>query len=61
MINRHGLKINGLKNAAHNTIHCCWDGCRTQISYDVNSGNLYTNDHIGQSWTMYHEDRKSVV
>ena len=51
MLNTYGLKMTGIRKASGAT--CNWDG-RTQISYDTETGEIYTNDHIGDSWSQYH-------
>lgn len=55
-INTHGLKMSGLKKASGATVN--WtvqSGGHTQISYDMDTGDVLTADHIGQSWTVYHD------
>ena len=56
MLNKYGLKMSGLKKASAETVN--WrvgSGGHTQISYDRATGEILTNDHIGQSWTEYHD------
>ena len=56
MVNTHGLKMIGLKAACQETVN--WDprsGGHTQISYDKSTGEIFATDHIGQSWTVYHD------
>ena len=55
-VNTHGHKMNGLRRASSETIN--WNprfGGHTQISYDMSTGDILTNDHIGQSWSEYHD------
>ena len=56
MLNKYGLKMSGIKKASAATVN--WSarsGGHTQISYDRATGEILTNDHIGQSWTEYHD------
>ena len=56
MLNKYGYKMSGLKKASAATVN--WSarsGGHTQISYDRSTGEVLTNDHIGQSWTEYHD------
>ncbi len=59
MINKYGMKMNGLRAASGNTIN--WtprSGGYTQISYDRATGEVLTNDHVSlgyNSWTEYHD------
>ena len=55
-INTHGIKMNGLRKAAHETKGLSpYGDIRTQISYDRDTGDIYTNDHIGENWSQYHD------
>jgi hypothetical protein len=55
-INTHGIKINGLRKAAHETKGLSpYGDVRTQISYDRDTGDIYTNDHIGDDWSRYYD------
>ena len=61
-VNTHGLKMVGLRKACHQTVD--WDarsGGHTQISYNRDTGEIYTDDHIGQNWTEYHDPAVVVV
>ena len=63
-VDTHGLKMTGLRKACHETVD--WDarsGGFTQISYNRDTGEIYTDDHIGfmQSWTEYHDTAVVVV
>ena len=59
MINKYGMKMNGLRAASGNTIN--WtprSGGYTQISYDRATGEVLTYDHVSlvyNSWTEYHD------
>ena len=53
MINKYGLKMHGLKKASSETVNWKARGWHTQISYDTESGDIYTNDHCGESWSVY--------
>lgn len=60
MINKHGLKMNGLKKASSETknLNGYYSGRYIQISYDKSTGEVLTDFHcsIGQnSWTEYHD------
>lgn len=58
-INRHGLKMHGLKAASGYTEdYGYYSGHYVQISYDRNTGDILANYHysLGQnSWTQYHD------
>ena len=60
-INKHGLKINGLKKASGDTVDWGYTGWHTQICYDTDTGDIYTHDHCGQSWTRYHDPEVITV
>ena len=52
----HGLIMRGIRKASGETVD--WDprsGGYTQISYDMATGDIMTNDHIGESWSKYHD------
>lgn len=54
--NTYNLKMKGLKKASGATVN--WSprsGGHTQISYDMATGEILTNDHIGESWSVYHD------
>lgn len=51
-INTYGIKMNGLRKAAHETKGLSpYGDIRTQISYDRDTGDIYTDDHIGENWS----------
>lgn len=58
-INKHGLKMNGLKAASGWTENYgYYSGQYVQISYDRNTGDVLADYHysLGQnSWTRYHD------
>ena len=54
--NTYDLTMKGLRKASGATVN--WaprSGGHTQISYDMTTGEILTNDHIGQSWTDYQD------
>ena len=57
-INKHGLKMNGLKQASGETVN--WVPCSggyTEIFYNMENGNIWTIDQVSlgeNSWTVYH-------
>lgn len=58
-INKHGLKMHGLKAASGETRNYgYYSGHYVQISYDTDTGDVLTDYHysLGQnSWTRYHD------
>lgn len=56
-LNRHGLKMVGLRSASGNTIN--WSprsGGYTEVFYDMDSGDVWTVDQVSlghNSWTEY--------
>ncbi len=53
MIDKHGLKMMGLKKASGNTYNCK-DDAYTQISYDTRDGEILTDwHHETNEWTSY--------
>lgn len=61
-VNTYGLKMIDLEKASKATAD--WPrssgGC-TQISYDRTTGQIYTNDHVGDSWTKYHDENVFTI
>ena len=57
-LNKHGLKMNGLKAASGET--CKWVGY-TQISYDMETGEVLVDNHAGNSETSWSDYHKSNV
>lgn len=59
-INKHGLKINGLKKASSDTQdYGYYSGKYIEIFYDRESGDVITKFQysLGQnSWTVFHDD-----
>ena len=56
MLNKYGYKMIGIKRASRETVNwACGSGGHTQISYGRSTGEVLTNDHVGQSWTQYHD------
>lgn len=51
-VNKHNLKMDGLKKASGMT--CRWCGY-TQISYDMETGDVLAVDHIRGEWSQYHD------
>ena len=64
-INKHGLKMTGLKAASGETKdYGPYDGRYVQISYDMSDGEILTDYHcsFGQnSWSEYHSDNIITV
>ena len=61
MLNTHGLKIKGIKAASGETLNWYDTGWHTQISYDTESGEVYTSLHLGDSWTQWDDDTVITV
>ena len=55
MLNTHGLRIKGIKAASRETCNWYSTGWHTQISYDTESGEIYTSLHLGDSWTQWND------
>lgn len=56
-INKHGLKMRGLKSASGGTKNY-GRNCYIQISYNTRTGEVLTDYHCsigGNSWTEYHD------
>ena len=56
-INKHGLKMHGLKSASGDT-RDYGRNCYIQISYNTRTGEVLTDYHCsigGNSWTEYHD------
>lgn len=58
-INKHGLKMHGLKKASGMTkdLRGYYSGHYIQLSYDLDTGNILTDYHynLGENWwTKYH-------
>lgn len=56
-INKHGLKMRGLKSASGDTKNY-GRNCYIQISYNTRTGEVLTDYHCsigGNSWTEYHD------
>lgn len=50
------MKIKGLKKAAGVTQGCSYRmGGRVQISLDTETGRVYTDYHVGQTWSVYRD------
>ena len=61
MLNTHGLKIKGIKAASGETLNWYDTGWHTQISYDTETGRIYTGLHLGDSWTQWDDDTVITV
>ena len=46
------LSIKGLKKASGETFDCYGRG-HTQINYDMETGQIYTDFHVGQTYSVY--------
>ena len=53
MLNTHNIKMHGLKRASGETINYGNTGWHTQISYDMETGDVYTDLLLGESWSEY--------
>lgn len=54
-----GLKMIGLKKAVGSLYGDNNEGCYTQISYDMDNGEIICDDHVSlgeQEWTQYHDN-----
>lgn len=63
-VNKHGIKMVGLRKAAGETKGLPVRNCYVQISYDRADGTILTNWHCsigGNSWTVYHDDSVITV
>ncbi len=54
-IDTHGLVMNDLETASRSTVDWSCSGWHTQIFYDTETGDIYTRDHTGESWTEFHD------
>lgn len=57
-INKHGLKIVGLKKASGNTVNYNDDSAYDEVFYDRRTGEVWTvyQYSLGwNSWTVYHD------
>lgn len=59
MLNKHGLKIEGIKRASGNTVNYPSNmGLYTEIFYDKSTGEVWTVDQVSfshQTWTEYND------
>lgn len=57
MLNKHNLKIKGIKKASSETVN--WtNGGYTEVFYNKNTGEVWCVDQISlghNSWTEYHD------
>lgn len=61
-INMHGLPLNHLESASQNTVN--WpaqSGWHTQIFYDTETGDIFTRDQLGESWTVFRDPAVILV
>lgn len=59
-INTHDLTIKGLKTACGQTADWpCGSGGHTDVYYSQDTGEIWTIDHVGNTWTRY--DDPSVI
>lgn len=50
------MKLHGLKKAAGVTRNSSYrHGGRVQISLDMESGEIYTDYHVGENWSRYRD------
>lgn len=53
-INTHGLTIKGLRAACGHTADWpCGSGGQTDVYYDRSTGEIWTTDHVGNTYTQY--------
>ena len=56
------MTIKGLKKAAGVTRNVSYRmGGRVQISLDLTTGRIYTEYHVGESWSVYHDPSIKTV
>lgn len=54
--------IKGLKKAAGVTRNVSYrHGGRVQISIDLSTGVIYTDYHVGENWSVYHDSAIKTV
>lgn len=53
MLNKHGLKMRKLRTAAKETEKAAKSGLRTQITYNMNSGEVYAQGNSQSSWVLF--------
>lgn len=60
-IEKHGLKITGLRKVSGAT--CNWDnrGLHEEIAYDTATGECWSRTMIGNNWTVYDDPDVIVV
>lgn len=66
MLNKHGLKMCGLKRVAADSksLNGYYSGRYLQLNYDKSTGEVFTNFHynLGQnSWSVYHDPNVVVI
>lgn len=54
IINKHGRPMIGLRRASGETFDCA-RGLHVDVVYDRGNGEVWTDLHVGQSWTEYHD------
>lgn len=56
-VNKHGMKMIGLKKASGSTEDYGWyDGRFHEIFYDKKTGEVWTVFQYSDSWTVYHDE-----
>ena len=56
MVDRHGLKMVGLRKIAVDSKRLEWSGNSFQIVYDIETGECWYKEHVGNSYTVYDDD-----
>lgn len=62
MIDTYGIPMHGLEAASRATID--WPNnsrYNTQISYDLETGDIITNSHVGESWTQWNDPHTITI
>lgn len=56
-VNKHNLKMNNLKAVCSETKSLMpWGKYYLQVNWDRNTGDIWTNTLVGNSWVEYHDD-----
>lgn len=56
-VNKHGMKMVGLKKASGSTEDYDWyDGRFHEIFYDKKTGEVWAKFQYSDSWTVYHDE-----
>lgn len=52
MLNKHGLRMVGIRKASSDTRDAS-NGVNVHINYNLRTGEIFTKQHVGNSWTAY--------